>query len=369
MKITKKINQVMSPPVSLANALRARCPSHIDLLDLSQAVPGYPPADSVLSAGIEALSQPATHKYAPALGMPELRARHAAENGVAPEQVAITAGCNQAFAATLQCLAEHGRSVIVPTPYYFNHQMTLTMQGFNVIEWPCNDDMSLDWDTLPSLATHDTCAVVLVSPNNPTGHVTPPDQIARLLDWATDVGCALVLDETYRDFIEPNRQPSDLAHPNLIRLYSFSKAYAIAGERVGSVIAIPEMIEQIEKVIDCWAICAPKVGQIMALAGIETAQPWLTEWRKRIHAREQHLVAEFSDLEGFDIVVSGAYFAWMRYPGNRDSVAEAEHWISSQGILALPAAYFGSNDHALRLAFANLDEQGISNLGRRLRAQ
>jgi len=368
MKITQQIRQVMPPPVSLANALRAQCPSHIDLLDLSQAVPGYPPCQPVINAGVAALCDPATHKYAPALGFEALRVAHAEAEGVPVDQVAITAGCNQAFAATLQCLAERGRSVLVPTPYYFNHQMTLTMQGFHVIEWPCREDMGLDWEALPNLLQPDTCAIVLVSPNNPTGYVTPADDIARLLRVAEQHDCALVLDETYRDFIDAAQRPTTIASDHLIRLYSFSKAYAIAGERVGAVIAAPELIQQIEKVIDCWAICAPKVGQIMALAGIGHAGDWLSGWRERIQARERLMLDELAGLVGYRVASSGAYFAWLRYPGDRSSTAEAEYWIKERGILALPAAVFGSAEAALRLAFANLDEAGITELGRRLRA-
>ena len=169
MKITNQIQSVMAPPVSLANALKARRPDHLTLLDLSQAVPGYPPSDDIQEAA-NALSDPLTHKYAPALGLAELRAAHATQMNVRPEQVAITAGCNQAFAVAMQCLAQQGRKVVVPTPYYFNHQMTLQMQGFEIVPWPCRSDMSPDFDCLPSLITPDVCAVVLVSPNNPTGH-------------------------------------------------------------------------------------------------------------------------------------------------------------------------------------------------------
>ena len=366
MKITNQIQSVMAPPVSLANALKARCPDHLTLLDLSQAVPGYPPSDDIQEAAAKALTDPLTHKYAPALGLAELREAHATQMNVKPEQVAITAGCNQAFAVAMQCLAEKGRKVVLPTPYYFNHQMTLQMQGFEIVPWPCRSDMSPDFDSLPSLITPDVCAVVLVSPNNPTGYTSAPDAIRSLLAQCESWGIHLILDATYQDFVPPEQRFIPGVYDRLIQVYSFSKAYAMAGHRVGSLIGPQALIEQAEKVIDCWAICAPRLGQHMALAGIQMAQDWLRDWRGRIEQRERLLRRAFQSLPGYDIVASGAYFAWMRFDADVDSVSMATHWIEQRGIMALPAAYFGSDQAALRLAFANIDEAGIDELARRL---
>ena len=367
MKITNEIKSVMAPPVSLANALKARCPNHLTLLDLSQAVPGYPPSNDIQEAASKALTDPLTHKYAPAFGLPELRDAHASQMNVRPEQVAITAGCNQAFAVAMQCLAQKGRKVVVPTPYYFNHQMTLQMQGFEIVPWSCRSDMSPDFDSLASLITPEVCAVVLVSPNNPTGYTTAPEAIRSLLAQCESWGIHLILDCTYQDFVPPEQRFNPGTHDHLIQVYSFSKAYAMAGHRVGSLIGPKALIEQAEKVIDCWAICAPRLGQKMALAGIQMAQDWLTDWRVRIEQREQLLRQAFQSIPDYHIVASGAYFAWMRFDADLDSVGMATHWIEQLGILALPAAYFGSDQPALRLAFANIDEAGIDELTSRLR--
>lgn len=366
MKITNTIQAVMAPPVSLANALKAQCPADLELLDFSQAVPGYPPPDGLIAHAQSAMSRPESHKYAPALGLPELRSAFSTAQQTGSENIAITAGCNQAFAVAMQCLASHGRKVILPTPYYFNHQMTLAMQGFEIIPWPCLDDMSLDFDGLPALLDQDVCAVVLVTPNNPTGQVTPRASIDRLLAMCESAGCHLILDETYRDFIAPDERPAANDSPWLIRLYSFSKAYAIAGHRVGALTADARLIQQAEKVIDCWAICAPRIGQMMALWGLEYAGEWLNEWRDRIAARQVYLKHELERLPWVNLVASGAYFAWLGIDGDRPSTAVSEDWIQNHGILALPAEYFGSKQTAVRLAFANQDKAGISQFVDRL---
>ena len=96
------------------------------------------------------------------------------------------------------------------------------------------------------------------------------------------------------------------------------------------------------------------------------AQGWLRDWRGRIERRERLLRRAFQSLSGYQIVASGAYFAWMRFDADVDSVGMATHWIEQLGIMALPAAYFGSDQPALRLAFANIDEAGIDELANRL---
>lgn len=356
----------MAPPVSLANALKAQCPADIELLDFSQAVPGYPPSAALIEHATVQLQDPLIHKYAPALGLPELRAAHAQALGIPADNLAITAGCNQAFAVAMQCLAQSGRRVIVPTPYYFNHQMTLQMQGFEVIEWPCKPDMSLDWDALDALMTPEVVAIVLVTPNNPTGYVTPPGDIDRLLAITRAHDAHLILDETYCDFVPSASLREVEIDPNLIRVYSFSKAYAIAGHRVGSLVGPEALIQQAEKVIDCWAICAPRLGQQLALKGIQAAGDWVAQWQTRIAQREQHLRNCVQDIPGVSIESSGAYFAWLSYESEQDSIALATDWIRRLGILVLPAAYFGSDQRAVRLAFANQDEDGISQFARRL---
>ncbi len=104
-------------------------------MNLCQAVPSYAPAE-ILQAEIARLAtEPGTHLYTDINGVPELRealARHMAadyQSAVAPENVMITSGCNQAFCAAIMALAQRGDNVVLPVPYYFNHQMWLDMLG------------------------------------------------------------------------------------------------------------------------------------------------------------------------------------------------------------------------------------------------
>ena len=162
--------------------------------------------------------------------------------------------------------------MILPLPYYFNHKMWLDMAGVETRTLPTGDDLLPDPERAAALITPRTRAIVLVSPNNPAGVAYPPALIRAFFDLARTHGLALIVDETYRDYLDSEHAPHDLfADPDwddtLIHLYSFSKAYRLTGHRVGALMASEARLAEVEKFLDTVAICPPQVGQIGALWG------------------------------------------------------------------------------------------------------
>ena len=193
-------------------------PAEKPLIDLSQAVPGYPPAMEMRRHLGEALLDPAMHGYTPILGVPHLREHYAAHLStfygapIAPAEVGITSGCNQAFCLALMSLAKAGDQVILPRPHYFNHDMWMRMQGIE----PVALDFRPDSGAIPSaedaakLIGPRTRAIVLISPNNPTGAVYPAATLHAFYELARKHGIALLLDETYKDFLPEGERPHGL---------------------------------------------------------------------------------------------------------------------------------------------------------------
>jgi len=359
------------------------------LLNLSQAAPALPPPAPLARAMADALiADPAAHLYGPALGLPALRAELAAQwsrgygGGIAPEQVAITAGCNQAFAAAISTLAGAGDAVILPLPFYFNHEMWLDMAGVGSAHLPTDDDLMPDPDRAAALITERTRAIVLVSPNNPAGVEYPPDLIRAFLELARARGLALVIDETYRDFHSRAGPPHDLfADPDwddtLIHLYSFSKAYRLTGHRVGAVIASAARLAEIGKFLDTVAICPPQIGQIGALWGMRNLGDWLAGERREVLARRDALVRGMARLGDWRLLGCGAYFAYVRHPFRRPSDRIVRDMIDAAGLLTLPGTMFGPRigaggagqaEATIRIAFANTDRAGLDAVVGRLTA-
>jgi aspartate/methionine/tyrosine aminotransferase len=177
-------------------------------------------------------------------------------------------------------IAGPGDAVILPLPYYFNHKMWLDMAGVATQLLPTGDDLMPDPGRAASLITPQTRAIVLVSPNNPGGVAYPPALIRAFFELARARGLALIVDETYRDYLDSDGAPHDLfADPDwddtLVHLYSFSKAYRLTGHRVGALMASEARLAEVEKFLDTVAICPPQVGQIGALWGMRNLSDWL----------------------------------------------------------------------------------------------
>lgn len=373
------------PPIPAAQGWAAAYDGrHGPLVNLAQAVPGDPPPTALLDRLAAAAATPAAATYGSIFGDLALREALAADvsalygGTVGADAVAITAGCNQAFFVTALALAGAGDEIILPTPWYFNHKMTLDMLGIRAVPLPCRaaDGFVPDVEAAGALIGPRTRAILLVTPNNPTGAAYPPAVVAAFADLAERSGIALVLDETYRDFLPPGtKRPHDLfaagRTANVIQLYSFSKAYAIPGHRLGSVIAAPAVIAEIGKVLDCVQICPPRAAQAAVAWAVAGIAPWRQETRDRIHARARGFADLVAAAPGWSISAIGAYFAYVRHPFAATGEAVAERLAREAGVLALPGAFFGpkgdaDQDRHLRFAFANVDEAALSVVPARL---
>ncbi|MGQ0567005.1 MAG: aminotransferase [Gemmobacter sp.] len=355
------------------------------LINVSQAAPVDPPPLALRQAIAEAaLNDPAAHLYGPVLGLPALRAEIASQwsaaygGQIAPDQVAITQGCNQAFTAILATLAGAGDEVILPTPWYFNHKMWLDMAGVTAVPLPTGDGLLPDPDDAASRITSRTRAIVLVSPNNPGGVEYPDTLVAAFRDLARQHRLALIVDETYRDFDARPGRPHDLfADPGwpdtFIHLYSFSKAYRLTGHRVGAVVAAQARLAEVEKFLDTVAICPGQLGQIAALWGMRNLGQWVAGERAEILSRRAAIAQGFQSLDGWTLRGCGAYFAYAEHPFALDSAALSKRLVREAGLLMLPGTMFQPAAHPegarqLRIAFANADRAGITEMFNRLKA-
>jgi aspartate/methionine/tyrosine aminotransferase len=360
------------------------------LINVSQAAPVEPPPVALRQAIAEAaLDDPAAHLYGPVLGLPALRAQIAADwsaaygGTIAPEEVAITQGCNQAFCAVLSTLAGAGDEVILPTPWYFNHKMWLDMAGVAAVPLPTGQGLVPDAAEAAARITARTRAIVLVSPNNPGGAEYPAETLAAFRDLCRARGLALIVDETYRDFdsrhsLESGGRPHDLfADPGwsdtFVHLYSFSKAYRLTGHRVGAIVAGAARLAEVEKFLDTVAICPGQLGQIAALWGMRNLRGWVAAERAEILSRRAAMVTGFAALPGWRLLGCGAYFAYAEHPFDLPSPALARRLVAEAGVLMLPGTMFQPESHPegarqLRIAFANADAAGLAQMFARLAA-
>lgn len=357
------------------------------LLNVSQAAPTQAPPTPLLEALSQiVLNEPEAHLYGPVLGLPALRAEVAGQwsaaygGTIAPNQVAITSGCNQAYAASLMALCDEGDEIILPSPTYFNHRMWNDMAGIKTRPLATGPSLTPDPAAAEALITPRTRAIVLVTPNNPTGVEYPAATMLAFLELARRRGIALIVDETYRDFDSRTGSPHALFadpdwHDTLIHLYSFSKAYRLTGHRVGAVLASATRLAEIEKFLDTVSICPNQLGQRAALWGMQNLGPWLAGERLEILDRRAAIEDGFPTLaaKGWQLLGCGAYFAYVQHPFAISSAELAPLLVKDAAVLLLPGTMFVPSElpggpAQLRIAFANIDRSGVATLFERLGA-
>lgn len=381
--INPLIDKLSAPPIPAVQAwARQYDGAHGPLIDLSQAVPGYPPHPDMLRFLGEAASSVAYAGYGPIEGETVLREAYARHVGnlygaeIKAGNIHITSGCNQAFIAAIMCVAQSGDTVLATDPFYFNHQSSLEMLGIRSETMLCRAENGFvpDIEDVRAALHKGVRALVLVSPNNPTGAIYPPQLLAQIYAACRDNGTWLLLDETYRDFLsDADQAPHDLFKEadwpsHLIQLYSFSKSFCIPGHRLGAIVAGADMVANVAKAMDNLQICATRAPQIAVSRAIEPLQSWRDDNRKEIARRAEALRVSMSNVAGWHVEAVGAYFAFVRHPyDGLSSVAVAERLAKTTGIITLPGSFFGeSQDAFLRFAFANVDVAGIEATAARL---
>jgi aspartate/methionine/tyrosine aminotransferase len=379
MKFNPHVLDCASAPIAEAWSW-VKNPDSPNIIDMCQAVPAHLPPQSLRDYLGDAIKSGEGATYTDIRGIEPLRTELADnvnkryQTTMDAEDIVITAGCNQAFCSVVDTLCQTGDEVIVPIPCYFNHQMWLDARGINCKFLDFNAQTAMpDPEQARRLITDKTKAILLISPNNPTGAIYSPDCLSQFYEVAKEAGLALVVDETYRDFIDVNDVPHGLFNKpdwqdTFIHLYSFSKVYSLTGFRTGAVIGGPNLLEQLMKVQDCTAICAPHAGQLAAHFGLQN----LNEWK--IGKSEELAQRAISIRKAFDnpalkyrLVSAGAYFAYVEHPFEASSRDVVKRLIEEQDIVSLPGSYFGENQEKfIRFAYANVHEDRFDDLISRL---
>jgi Aspartate/tyrosine/aromatic aminotransferase len=383
--VSPHIERVHYPPISEVRqwAAEYQRSAELPLIDLCQAVPDYPPAEELTSYMASVVADPMTARYTPDEGLPHVRealaARYRRIYGAELDagNICLTIGASQAFWLAMMTLCQAGDEVIVQTPYYFDHDMGLAMLGIKRRYAPFDPASGGIPSALAiaSLITQRTRAVLLVTPSNPTGAVTPPAVVEELYILCKKRNIALVLDETYADFIASDAPPHRLfTNPDwgehLIHIMSFGKSYSLTGYRAGLLLASDRLIHHALKVQDTMVVCQPRLTQMALAFAADTLDSWVRENCLMMARRHDLFCKEFA-LPGnpFELVASGSFFGWVRHPfAGLTGRRAARKLIDEAGLLTLPGEVFGPGfEGYLRLALGNIGEEKIPEAMARLR--
>ena len=357
------------------------------VISFGQGMVSYPPPPEVLEA-VRTFGGAATdHRYGPVEGLPELtnalEAKLAAENGirVRPDsRVVVTAGSNMAFMNAILAIVDIDDEVIVPAPYYFNHEMGVVIAGARPVIVRTGPDYQLDVDAIAGAITPRTRAVVTVSPNNPTGVVYPEATLRAVNTLCRDRGLFHLHDEAYEHFTYGGARnfsqgSIDGAGAYTVSMYSFSKGYGMASWRVGYMVAPESLWEAINKIQDTELVCPPAISQHAAVAALGVGATYARAGLSDLD-RLRHLI--LTALRQPDVpcetpAADGAFYYFTKVRTTLDSMTVAERLIREHKVSAMPGSAFGGSDGCyLRVSYGMVDlataEEGLRRLTTGLRA-
>jgi aminotransferase len=344
-------------------------------VSLGQGIPSFPTPPHIVEAVCRKMREdPDSGKYTLGPGMPKLREAVAVQLGrrigrtVDPDkEICITVGAMEALSAAVLTVVDRGDEVILPSPNYASHiEQVLLAEGVPVFAPLHEHNWQLDVERIREAVTPRTRAIILCNPHNPTGANFTELDLRVLADLAISHDLFIICDETY-DFLVYDGQPhfSLTSVPGLsnrvIATFSFSKKYAMTGWRVGYVYAAEGVLDQIMKIHDAVAICAPSLSQHAALAATEGPQDCVTEIKSALQQRRDLVCERLTRLgEFFDYVKpQGAYYLMVRYklPGV-DSMTFALRLLHEARVITIPGAAFGpTGENHIRISFGGAESE------------
>ena len=374
---SRRLAAVQTPVIPIISRWTAETPGTISL---GQGIVSYGPPPEAVEAVRRFGERLDDHRYGPVEGLPALvealEEKLAAENGIAVRPVSrlvVTAGANLAFMNAVLAITDPGDEVILPAPFYFNHEMAIVMAGARPVAVATDADYQLDPDAIARAVTGRTRAVVTVSPNNPTGAVYPEEALRRVNALCRDGDLFHVHDETYEYFTYDGAahfSPGSIADAagHTISLFSMSKAYGLASWRVGYMVAPDALWEAINKIQDTMLICAPSVSQIAAVAALRVGRKYVADRLPTLGAMRRTI----GDALGAPSVpchaprTDGAFYYFVRVFGTRDPLALVERLIREHGVAVVPGSAFGDRECSMRVSFGALEPAAAAEGVRRL---
>jgi aspartate aminotransferase len=350
--------------------------------------PDFPTPEHIVEAAVAACRDPRNHRYSPAAGLPELREAIAVKTkrdsgyDCTAAQVVVTNGGKHAVFNAFATLCDPGDEVIVPAPYWTTYPEAITLAGGvpKVIETTEETGFQVTVDQLDAAWTTRTKVLLFVSPDNPSGAVYPPEQVAAIGRWAVERGVWVITDEIYEHLTYGPHEFSSMPVlvPDLtdqcIVLNGVAKTYAMTGWRVGWMIAPPDVAKAAINLQSHSTSNVANVSQRAALAAVSGDLDAVAMMRAAFERRGGAMHTMLSEIPGVRCLEpEGAFYCFPRVDGlfERDlggctvhsSLELADHVLSAAKVAFVPGEAFGAPGYA-RFSFALGDDDIVEGMRR-----
>lgn len=325
--------------------------------------------------------------YSPPAGRKELREALAKklkkDNKIRadPENIIITTGSQEGLLLALACSIDVSEEIVLPTPAFLGYLPTVELLNGVVREVPLR--ASAQWqpfaEDIEAAITKKTQAIILNTPSNPTGSVLTKKTLEELADIAVEHDLYIFSDEAYEKIIYDAKHVSPAAlngmHGHVVTLQTFSKSYAMAGYRVGYVVAPPKLARAIEKIHVYSTIGAPTVSQLLAVQALKLPKRYVDSMVREYRRRRDMIVRRLNSIGLATQKPQGAFYAFASISQHKNkgktSLAFARSALKNAKVAVVPGSEFGRyGEGFVRCSYAthyNLIEKAMDRLEKFLR--
>lgn len=392
-ELAKRLNRFQASATgAISNRVKALKREGVTILPLNAGEPDFDTPDTAKLAGIEAIRNGST-KYTATNGYVELReaisAKLEKDNGLqyTADEICVCTGAKQAIFGAVMALCDEGDEVLIPVPSWVSYTSMVAIAGATPVLVPSNADNSLDLAKIEAAITPQTRAIIVCSPNNPSGAVYSEESLRALADLAVKHDFFIISDEIYEKLIYDGYKHFSVASVSpevwerTITVNGFSKGYAMTGWRVGYAAARKDIIKAMIKVQGQVTSCATSVAQKAALGALVGSQKATENMVATFRERRDFVCGRLREIPNvsfaephgaFYVLVDITAYLGKSYGGKviGTSLELAEYLLNTARVAVVPGSAFGA-EGTIRIAYAkSIDtlSAGLDALDSALRA-
>ena len=336
-----------------------------DVIPLGRGDPDFHTPKHIVEAAKKALDEN-KHHYTPPSGLPELRnaisknfkEKYNLDYNI--DEIVVTAGVQESIALAMLSLLERDDEVLITSPRFTTYDLTVRMCNAIPVPIPTyeKNNFALMPDIIEQKITNKTKLIVLVSPNNPTGAVTPPENIKKIADIAIKHNLIVIADEIYADLIYENHEHLSIGtlanmKERTLTLNGFSKTYAMTGWRIGYIAGPEDIAVKMSEIRHSLSINSCTFSQYGALAALEGPQEEIIKMKEEYNLRRKFCMSALDEI-GFTYGdPGGAFYIYTNVSKSGLSASNfCKKLLENTGVLLFPGTLFGDKeDKYIRLSY------------------
>jgi len=338
----------------------------IKVFKLDVGEPDFQTPKKIIEAAHNAMLKGFTH-YAPSSGIPQLRQAIAERYSVTQSNVMVTPGSKQGIFYALYSIINPGEEVLILNPSWSSYKQIIKLSGGVPVEIDTDESFTPDIDLIKKKISKKTKAIIVNSPNNPTGAVYGDKTVKDLSQLAIENGLFIISDEIYDRLVYEGEFVSFRKYmkyeDGLILINGFSKAYAMTGWRLGYIIASPEIIKQMAKLQGHTATSPTTFAQVAAVTALKECEEDVRSMVNEF-AERRKIIIEMLDKKGLKYVrPEGAFYFFVDLGNYIKNVDPAEYLLEKAKVSVTSGLGFGDDYSSyVRISYATSRETIISGI-------